>query len=96
MQHDLGDAVVSTLHVHLDHDRCLEVIVMRGPARELQVACDRIIATKGVEHGRAVMTALPSPAHTDHGHGHGHGTAAHAAESHVHSHATKPVKRPRG
>ena len=32
MQHDLGEHVVSTLHVHLDHDHCMEVIVLRGPA----------------------------------------------------------------
>jgi CopG family nickel-responsive transcriptional regulator len=72
MQHDLGAAVVSTLHVHLDHDHCLEVIVLRGPAERLQRAGDKLIATKGVEHGRLVITALPEP--TDGGgHGHGHG-----------------------
>jgi CopG family nickel-responsive transcriptional regulator len=61
MQHDLGHHVVSTLHVHLDHDHCLEVIVMRGAAGMLKRAADRIIATKGVEHGRLTLTgALPS------------------------------------
>jgi len=30
LQHELGDRVRSTVHVHLDHDHCLEVIVMRG------------------------------------------------------------------
>lgn len=52
MQHDLGEAVRSTLHVHLDHDRCLEVLVLRGRADELRAAADRILATKGVLHGR--------------------------------------------
>ncbi|MEZ4390339.1 MAG: nickel-responsive transcriptional regulator NikR [Polyangiales bacterium] len=51
MQHDLGERVVSTLHVHLDHDNCMEVIVMRGPAQLLQRAADGILATKGVQHG---------------------------------------------
>ena len=59
MQHDLGEHVVSTLHVHLDHDHCLEVIVLRGPAGLLQSAADRLLATKGVKHGRLVATALP-------------------------------------
>ena len=36
MQHELGDAVHSTLHVHLDHDHCLEVIVMKGKASEVK------------------------------------------------------------
>jgi CopG family nickel-responsive transcriptional regulator len=60
MQHDLGDKVVSMLHVHLDHDHCLEVIVLRGPAVALQSAADRILATRGVQHGQLVLTALPS------------------------------------
>ena len=68
MQHELGEKVVSTLHVHLDHDHCLEVIVMRGPAAEIQNAADRILATKGVEHGKLVITALPHSHHDDHSH----------------------------
>lgn len=67
MQHDLGERVVSTLHVHLDHDHCMEVIVMKGPAKVLQNAADRLLATKGVEHGKLVCTALPA---TDHAHHH--------------------------
>lgn len=59
MQHDLGEQVVSTLHVHLDHDHCLEVIVMRGPAQLLRRAADGILATKGVQHGKLVLTARP-------------------------------------
>ena len=60
MQHDLGEHVVSTLHVHLDHDHCLEVIVLRGPAALIQEASDRLLATKGVEHGKLVATAMPT------------------------------------
>ncbi|MDB4931458.1 MAG: transcriptional regulator, CopG family [Myxococcaceae bacterium] len=63
MQHELGEHVVSTLHVHLDHDHCLEVIVLRGPAGLIQTAADRLLATKGVEHGRLVATALPGHTH---------------------------------
>lgn len=69
MQHDLGERVISTLHVHLDHDHCLEVIVLRGPAAVIQGAADRLLATKGVQHGRLVATALPESAA---GHGRGH------------------------
>jgi CopG family transcriptional regulator, nickel-responsive regulator len=67
LQHDLGEHVVSTLHVHLDHDHCMEVIVMRGPASLIQKAADGILATKGVEHGKLVITALPeSTGHVHH------------------------------
>jgi CopG family transcriptional regulator, nickel-responsive regulator len=68
LQHDLGEHVVSTLHVHLDHDHCMEVIVMRGPASLIQKAADGILATKGVEHGKLVVTALPES--TGHAHHH--------------------------
>lgn len=51
MQHDLGDQVRSTLHVHLDHSNCLEVIVLMGRARRLHEVADRLLATKGVKHG---------------------------------------------
>jgi CopG family nickel-responsive transcriptional regulator len=86
MQHELGEAVVSTLHVHLDHDHCLEVIVMRGPAFELQEACDRIIATKGVEHGRVVITALPAG---EAGHAHGHEHVHEREHDHDHDHESE-------
>lgn len=83
MQHDLGEHVVSTLHVHLDHDHCLEIIVMRGPASLIQSAADRLLATKGVEHGRLVATALPTAA----GHDHHHHAEAHADAPPPHEHA---------
>jgi CopG family nickel-responsive transcriptional regulator len=51
LQHELGQQVHSTLHVHLNHDYCLEVIVMRGISNELQAIADRILATRGVKHG---------------------------------------------
>lgn len=51
LQHDLGDKIRSTLHVHLDHDHCLEVIVMQGRSDLLQGIADRILALKGVKHG---------------------------------------------
>lgn len=61
VQHDLGDKVRSTLHVHLDHDLCLEVIVLRGRADELQAVADQILATKGVLQGGIELIAEPPP-----------------------------------
>ena len=60
IQHDLGDRVRSTMHVHLDHDHCLEVVVMRGRADELKSAADRLIATRGVTHGGVELIAESS------------------------------------
>jgi CopG family transcriptional regulator, nickel-responsive regulator len=56
IQHDDGDAIVSALHVHLDHDRCLEVIVVRGPAARVRRIADRLIGEKGVVHGGLFLT----------------------------------------
>jgi len=51
LQHELGEQVHATLHVHLSHDYCLEVIVMRGLSNELRSIADKILATRGVKHG---------------------------------------------
>jgi CopG family nickel-responsive transcriptional regulator len=57
LQHDHEDMVYSTMHIHLSHRMCLEVIVLRGKAREVQRLADRLIAARGVKHGRLVATA---------------------------------------
>jgi CopG family nickel-responsive transcriptional regulator len=62
MQHDLGDRVRSTLHVHLDHDNCLEVIVLSGRSDELQKVADRLLATRGVKQGGIeIIAGVPRP-----------------------------------
>jgi CopG family nickel-responsive transcriptional regulator len=73
-QHEFHHAMLSTLHVHLDHDNCLEVIVVRGPAGEVRRVADRLIAMKGVKHGRLTLTgARPRARHAGADHGHSHG-----------------------
>ncbi|MGA3099948.1 MAG: nickel-responsive transcriptional regulator NikR [Bryobacteraceae bacterium] len=57
LQHDFHRSILSTLHVHLDHDHCLEVLVVRGQAGEVQKVADTIISTKGVKHGRLTITS---------------------------------------
>ena len=56
LQHDHSDKVLSTLHIHLDHANCLEVIAVRGLSREVQNLADKIIGTRGVKHGRLAAT----------------------------------------
>ncbi|MFA5028904.1 MAG: nickel-responsive transcriptional regulator NikR [Candidatus Methylomirabilota bacterium] len=51
LQHAHYRTIVSTLHVHLDPHHCLEVLVLRGKARELKAIADRLIGTRGVKHG---------------------------------------------
>jgi len=57
LQHDLGEQVRSTMHVHLNHEHCLEVIVMRGRSDELKAATERMIGTRGVLQGGAEYVA---------------------------------------
>jgi CopG family transcriptional regulator, nickel-responsive regulator len=56
MQHDHGEQIISTLHVHLDHHNCLEVLVVRGQAAAIQAMADRLIGLKGVKHGKLSLT----------------------------------------
>lgn len=53
-QHENHGTVVSTLHVHMDAHHCLEVLVLRGKAREIQAMGESLISTKGVKFGRFV------------------------------------------
>jgi CopG family nickel-responsive transcriptional regulator len=51
IQHDFHKLVIATLHVHLDHDNCLETLVLKGKAEEVRSFGERIIAVRGVKHG---------------------------------------------
>jgi CopG family transcriptional regulator, nickel-responsive regulator len=57
MQHASYHEVHSTLHVHLDHNNCLEVLVLRGKAAYVRKIADALIATKGVKHGQFSVAA---------------------------------------
>ena len=56
LQHRFFKEIVSTTHIHLDRHNCLEVIIVRGPAKTLQNIADLLISTKGVKHGRLLAT----------------------------------------
>lgn len=57
-QHHHHGLIVSTLHVHLDWHDCLEVLVVRGASAAVRAIADQLIATKGVKHGKLILTAL--------------------------------------
>ena len=60
LQHDFHKSILSTMHVHLDHDNCLEVLVVRGKAGDVKRVADTLISTKGVKHGRLTTTTSGS------------------------------------
>ncbi|MFH1202525.1 MAG: nickel-responsive transcriptional regulator NikR [Candidatus Omnitrophota bacterium] len=57
VQHRYQHLVLAVQHVHLDHNNCLETIIVKGKARELKDLADRLIALKGIKHGELVMSA---------------------------------------
>ncbi len=62
-QHDHGESIISTLHVHLDHHNCIEVLVVRGKASALRVLADRLVGTRGVKHGKLTLTTSGKDIH---------------------------------
>jgi CopG family nickel-responsive transcriptional regulator len=56
LQHGHVEAIISTMHVHLDHENCLEVIIIRGKAAHIKQLADQMIATKGIKHGNLYLT----------------------------------------
>lgn len=56
MQHRHFKNVISTMHVHLDEHNCLEVMIVKGTSKTITKIADEIISTKGVKHGKLVMT----------------------------------------
>lgn len=55
IQHDYHSLIVSDTHVHLDHDNCLDVIIVRGKTRVIRQIADRLISAKGVKFGKLTI-----------------------------------------
>ncbi len=50
IQHDFHDAVISSQHVHLDHDNCLEVVIVKGSSKEVEELARKLKTTKGIKY----------------------------------------------
>lgn len=57
LQHDNFQNIISTTHVHIDHDHCLEVILLRGKASLVKNIAEKIISLNGVKHGKLTLTS---------------------------------------
>jgi CopG family nickel-responsive transcriptional regulator len=69
VQHAHHDLVVSTSHAHLDHDSCLEVLIVHGKGARVERFADLLIGLKGVQHGRLVMSVTEQALMHEHGDG---------------------------
>jgi CopG family transcriptional regulator, nickel-responsive regulator len=56
VQHHAGAMILAATHIHLDHHFCLEVVIMKGRGRDLQAVADGMLALRGVEMGKLVLT----------------------------------------
>ena len=77
--HDRHDLSLATMHVHLDHESCLEIAVLRGNTREVQHFGDHVISERGVRHGRIVTIPVQLERQK-----HAHGSKARRGHLHAH------------
>ena len=57
VQHDYTDEIVSTMHVHLDHHNCLEILALKGRGKRVYELADRLLGLHGVKHGELTCAA---------------------------------------
>lgn len=57
IQHDHGGMIISSQHVHLDHDNCLEIIAVKGPGAKVKSLADALKSVKGVKHSTLSVTS---------------------------------------
>ena len=57
VQHDYTDEIVSTMHVHLDHHNCLEILALRGKGARVYELADKLLGLRGVHHGELTCAA---------------------------------------
>ncbi|MBN3522599.1 nickel-responsive transcriptional regulator NikR [Paenibacillus apiarius] len=61
LQHEMHDLILATTHFHLDPSNCLELIVVKGKAKDLKVLSDQIISLKGVKYGKFTVAPIDEP-----------------------------------
>src|SRR5580765_5339063 len=81
LQHEHHQLVLSTMHVHLDHDNCMETLILRGATQQVSTFANLLMAESEVRHGR--LNVVPVEMHQyhergqaqgqDHDHDHAHG-----------------------
>jgi CopG family nickel-responsive transcriptional regulator len=71
IQHDHHDMTISTMHAHLDHEQCIETVMLKGPVGKVREFAQEIMAERGVRHGQLNLVSVEL------GKVHSHGGAAH-------------------
>ena len=71
-QHHAHGMVLANTHVHLDHDYCLEVILMQGLSKDIREMSEKMLSLRGVKHGKLVLTSTGNDAKGLKKHAHPH------------------------
>jgi CopG family nickel-responsive transcriptional regulator len=58
LQHGHHDLTVATMHAHLDHDNCLESVILKGPTEQVRAFADALVAERGVRHGQVNVVSV--------------------------------------
>ena len=72
LQHAHHDLTVATMHAHLDHEHCIETVILRGPALTVRRFADAVTAERGVHHGQLNLIVAETAAEHRHGSGPAH------------------------
>jgi CopG family nickel-responsive transcriptional regulator len=75
LQHEHHDLCVSNMHAHLDHEHCIETLILRGPTEAVRRFADRVAAQRGVRHGKLNLVSVEVSAR-----------GAHRGDDHPHVH----------
>jgi CopG family nickel-responsive transcriptional regulator len=73
LQHDHHDLTVASTHAHLDHDNCIETVILRGPTADVRRFAEALMAERGVRHGSLNLVSVEVD-RGGHGHAHPHGS----------------------
>jgi CopG family transcriptional regulator, nickel-responsive regulator len=85
LQHEHHQLVLSAMHVHLDHDNCMETLILRGATRQVSTFANLLMAESEVRHGRLNVVPVEMHQYHERGHAHGHDHDHEHAQGHVHS-----------
>ena len=72
LQHEHHDLAVSTMHAHLDHDHCIESVILKGPVQAVRRFANALAAERGVRHGQLNLVMVDIAHEHHHGDGHRH------------------------
>jgi CopG family transcriptional regulator, nickel-responsive regulator len=69
LSHAHHDLAVSTLHAHLDHEHCIESVILKGPVQAVRKFANSVVAERGVRHGQLNLVMVDVAAEHTHGDG---------------------------